>query len=113
MSNKTKKSSAPRAKEQSRAKASNGRPAVSRSTVSRRQSGKPKSNIDLKTVRIIAAVLGLLTLAGAVAIVVQQAGVYPAGTIVLVVVLAFIAGLSAFVTVRPEQFANFLQRFAR
>jgi hypothetical protein len=113
MSKKTKKAPAPRKAGSGTVKSAAAVKPASRSTVGRRQSGKPEFNVNLKAVRIIAAVFGALVLFGLLFMVVQQGGEYPPSVIITVLLLAFIVGLSAFAAVRTEEFVRFFQRFSR
>lgn len=73
----------------------------------------PAPAVDFNAVRIAAGVLGLVCLAGALAIFFRVEAPYPTATIILVVLLAFIAGLCAFAAVRTADFVALFHRLTR
>jgi hypothetical protein len=112
MSKKAKKSPAGRKPEHTQSKVVAAR-AASRSGPARRQSGRVEDVIDQRAVSITMAVLGVIALVGAVAMVIRLNGVYSTEAIITIVLLAFVAGLSAFAVVRTADFINFFARITR
>ena len=75
------------------------RPALARS---RAQATKNTPRLNLRTLRIAAAALGILSLAGFVSLLVFRGAPYTAWVVIELIMLALVAGICIFTTIRPD-----------
>lgn len=69
---------------------------------SRARASKNTPRLNLRTLRIAAAVLGVLSLAGFVSLLVTQAVPYTAWMVIELILLALVAGICIFTIIRPD-----------
>ena len=67
---------------------------------------EPAVKINMQAVKIIAAVLGVICLAGGVGVMSVTPAPYPTERIIIVVLLGFFAGLCSFAALRTERFVQ-------
>ena len=90
------------------------KPPKGRSTAVRVSERKQQAHkVNLQAVKIIAAVLGVICLAGGIGVMAVTQSPYPAERIITVVLLGFFAGLSLFAALRTERFVDSFQKLVK